>query len=75
MVGARSLERITIEASCERDAMFHLLAPTLQGMKPRAWESLQGTITVTLERRSSEAAAWNTVFADTSGSAGVELGD
>jgi tocopherol cyclase len=70
----QDLERITIEASCDPDSLFHLLAPTPQGVQPRAWESLAGSVHVVLEQRADPATAWRTVFDDTSVHAGVELG-
>ena len=73
--GERLLERIAISASCDTGTMFHLLAPTLEGMQPRAWESLFGTVEVTLERRATEVEEWEVVFSDVSGYAGVEIGE
>jgi tocopherol cyclase len=75
MEGQRGLERIRITASCDPAGLFHLLVPTAEGMKPRAWESLGGELEVTLERRESEQAAWGAVFAGRSAWAGVERGE
>ena len=73
--GQRDTERITIEAQCDPNDFFHLLAPTKEGTKARAWESLFGSVHVLLERRESKDAHWNVVFDDTSEYAGVEIGD
>lgn len=75
LAGEREDARITIEASCDPDSMFHLLAPTRDGTRPRAWESLNGTVEVLLERRSTAGEPWTVVFDDSSGYAGVEIGD
>ncbi len=75
LVGERETERLTIEAHCDPDRMFHLLAPTREGTKARAWESLLGSVDVLFERRESASDDWQVVFEDTSGYAGVEIGD
>lgn len=75
LTGERECARITIEASCDPASMFHLLAPTREGTRPRAWESLTGTVEVLLERRSTPADPWTVAFDDSSGYAGVEIGD
>lgn len=74
IVGQKDLERISIEATCDPDALFHLLAPTPEGVAPRAWESLLGSVHVILEQRDAPEEAWRTVFDDTSDHAGVEVG-
>ena len=73
--GSRDLERISIEARCAAETMFHLLVPTDDGMQPHAWESLIGTVDVTLQRRESADAAWEMAFQGSSEQAGVELGE
>ncbi|MBW2701525.1 MAG: hypothetical protein JRF33_11980 [Deltaproteobacteria bacterium] len=72
--GEKELERISIEASCDPDSFFHLLAPTPEGVAPRAWESLEGRISVILEQRADSEAAWEILFDDSSDHAGVEVG-
>ncbi len=73
--GINQRERIKIQAVCDPDSFFHLLAPTLEGVRPRAWESLKGTVHVTLERRSDAHSGWQTIFQGESTAAGVEWGD
>ncbi len=75
LVGERETERITITAHCDPAGMFHLLAPTREGTQARAWESLFGTVDVLLDRRESAGDDWKVVFQETSGYAGVEIGD
>ena len=70
----KELERISIEATCDPDSFFHLLAPTPQGVAPRAWESLEGSVSVVLEQRADPEASWQIIFDDTSDHAGVEVG-
>jgi tocopherol cyclase len=73
--GESGNKRINIEANCDPEEMFHLLAPTETGMQPRAWESLMGTVSVTLEQRASETDDWLVVFEKSSDYAGVEIGE
>ena len=73
--GRHGLKRITVSAVCDIESLFHLLVATSDGMKPHAWESLVGTVTVVLERRASTADGWHVVFQGTSKHAGVELGE
>lgn len=73
--GERSLERISIEGSCERERMFHLRAPTHDGMRPRAWETLLGTLDVIYERRDCSEDHWETIFRAKAPHAALELGD
>jgi tocopherol cyclase len=75
ITGEDELKRITIEAQCDPATMFHLLAPTTTGMQPRAWESLVGTVEVTLETRPDLLSDWQVTFQRTSPWAGVEIGD
>jgi tocopherol cyclase len=70
----RSLSRITIEAECDPATLIYMPVPTEEGMKPYAYESLFGTMDVTLEERASENDPWETTFQGTSDYAGVELG-
>lgn len=73
--GARDLERIHVEASCDPATFFHLLVPTEAGMQPRAFESLLGEVQVTLEERDNTLADWRQVFTGSSVLAGVERGE
>jgi hypothetical protein len=75
LTGSRMSERITIEAHCSNDTLFHLLVPTTDGMQPRAWESLRGTVEVTLERFSTQTIGWEVAYKGTSHYAGVEVGE
>ncbi len=70
----KDLERITVEAACVADEMFHLLAPTPDGVQPRAWESLLGSVDVRFEQRDQPDGTWRVVFEETSANAGVEVG-
>jgi hypothetical protein len=70
----RSLSRITIEAQCDPATLIYMPVPTEEGMKPYAYESLFGTMDVTLEERATENDPWETTFQGTSDYAGVELG-
>lgn len=73
--GERSRERISIQGTCESDRMFHLLAPTPDGMQPRAWETLLGTLEVIYERRDTTDDAWQSVYQATASQAALEIGD
>lgn len=72
--GEKDLERIHIEAHCDPDTFFHLLAPTEAGVAPRAWESLFGQVQVRLERRADADAPWELLFEGSAADAGVEVG-
>ena len=74
VTGQDETRRISIEASCDQASMFDLLVPTPQGMRPRAWESLNGTLEVTLESRPGEGQPFETVYSGVSPFAGVEIG-
>jgi tocopherol cyclase len=74
LASERSLSRITIEASCDPATLIYMPVPTEEGMKPYAYESLFGTMEVTLQERASENDPWETTFQGTSDYAGVELG-
>ena len=67
--------RITVTASCDPATLFHLIVPTQGGMKPRCWESLEGTVAVLLEKRSGTGTEWHESFQGTSTHGGVELGE
>ena len=70
----RDLSRITIESHCDPATLIYMPVPTEEGMKPYAYESLFGTMEVTLEERASENDPWEISFQGTSEYAGVELG-
>ncbi len=75
VTGEGENRRIEITASCDAGTLFHLLAPTEQGMRPRARESLLGRVEVTLLARDDAAAPWREVFSGTAPLSGVEIGD
>jgi hypothetical protein len=70
----RELDRITIQAQCDPATLIYMPVPTEQGMQPYAYESLFGTMDVTLEERATENDPWETTFQGSSDYAGVELG-
>ncbi len=73
--GENDRHRIEITGGCDAGTLFHLLAPTEQGMQPRALESLLGLVQIKLEERASESAPWQEVFSAGAPLCGVELGD
>lgn len=75
VVGEGEGRRIEIAASCDTGTFFHLLAPTEQGMRPRARESLLGQVEVTLFEQDGESAPWQEVFFGVAPLSGVEIGD
>jgi tocopherol cyclase len=74
LASERDLSRIALQAHCDPADLIYMPVPTEGGMQPYAYESLLGTMEVTLEERATKNDPWEVTFQGTSDYAGVELG-
>jgi len=70
--GRKRNHKIVIDGSCGEEQLMNLMNPTVNGIKPWTWESVNGSIRVRLYKKSLWR--WKLLVDTTSDLAGVEFG-
>jgi tocopherol cyclase len=72
IVGHKGKYKIVIDGSCDTEQLMNLMNPTIDGIKPWTWESINGTVRVRLYEKL--LLRWHLLVDTSSDLAGVEFG-